>query len=99
MQVSGLVIMSENGKYDLSLLPASVQTCSNAEMSKLVRLSGLSEQWKRVAWSEINTNSPELANLLKEPDLKQIVQMFDADIFVDADLVPSLPQERLKGRH
>jgi len=68
------------------------------EEPKLVRLSGLPESRKKEAWHEINQNSPELALLLKTQGLRELLVAFDAEIFVDASLVPSLPPERLKGR-
>lgn len=68
------------------------------EEPKLVRLSGLPDSRKKVAWHEITQNSPELALLLKTKGLRELLDAFDAEIFVDAALVPSLPPERLKGR-
>lgn len=78
--------------------PVPVETGSMREEPKLVRLSGLPESRKKDAWHEINQNSPELALLLKTQGLRDLLAAFDAEIFVDASLVPSLPPERLKGR-
>lgn len=65
---------------------------------KLACISGLPIARKQKAWAEINQNSPGLAQLLRDPLLHQIVEMFEAEIFVEAELVPSLPTTRLKGR-
>lgn len=78
--------------------PVSVQTGSMREEPKWVRLTGLPEARKKTAWLEINQNAPELAQLLKVQCLRDVLAAFDADLFVDASIVPSLPPERLKGR-
>lgn len=65
---------------------------------RFVMLSGLSERHKREAWSAISRTNPALAQLLKDPALKELMQHFDADLFVDAAAVPTLPAEPLKGR-
>lgn len=64
----------------------------------LVRLTGLPQDRKQQAWSDLKTNSPALCSLLKEPTLQEVIRMFDAELFVDADLVPSLPPENLRPR-
>jgi hypothetical protein len=69
------------------------------EGERFVMLSGLAETYKRAAWTEISKNHPALATLLREPDLKMIMEMFDADLFVEAFVAPMLPPERLKGRN
>lgn len=68
------------------------------EGERYVMLSGLAESYKRKAWVEISNKHPSLALLLREPGLKVIMEMFDADLFVEASIVPMLPPERLKGR-
>lgn len=68
------------------------------EGERYAMLSGLAESYKRSAWAEITSNHPNLAVLLREPDLKKIMEMFDADLLVEAWIVPMLPPERLKGR-
>jgi hypothetical protein len=79
--------------------PEPVETGSMREEAKLVRLSGLPESRKKTAWLEINQNAPGLATLLKSQSLREIQTAFDAELFVDASIVPSLPPERLKGRN
>lgn len=61
-------------------------------------LSGLPEKYKREAWAEISVKHPALAELLKDPTVKTIMGTFDADLFVEASIVPMLPSEPLKGR-
>ncbi|MHC5195176.1 hypothetical protein ACYSUW_15575 [Pseudomonas frederiksbergensis] len=68
------------------------------EGEQYVMLSGLAESYKRAAWAEISQKHSELAKLLKEPAIKTIMEMFDADLFVEASKAPMLPPERLKGR-
>ncbi len=68
------------------------------EGERLVRLTGLPEIRKKEAWQAITRNHPALARLLQEPELKAIMQAFDADLYVDAVVVPNLPAEPLKGR-
>lgn len=68
------------------------------ERETLVRLNELPMNLKQQAWREIQTNSPDLAVLLKDEQLRAVVARFDADIFIDARFAPSLPHERLKGR-
>ncbi|MGP0171036.1 hypothetical protein ACSVIJ_04060 [Pseudomonas sp. NCHU5208] len=75
--------------YSMPLLPAG---------EKLVRLTGLSEGRKKEAWQSITRNHPALARLLQEAELKSVMKAFDADLYVDASVVPSLPVEPLKGR-
>lgn len=65
---------------------------------KLVRLTELPQSLKHKAWAEIKTNCPPLAELLKDPALKEIVEYFQADIYIDAQYAPCLPPEPLKGR-
>lgn len=65
---------------------------------RLVRLSGLPEQRRREAWQTISLQHPALASLLREPELKAIMEAFDAELFVEAYKVPMLPVEALKGR-
>lgn len=65
---------------------------------RYVRLTGLPEARKREAWKTISANHPGLAELLRTPELKAIVEFFDAEIFVDAEVVPELPAEPLRGR-
>lgn len=69
-----------------------------ADNEVLVRLTGLPSSLKQKAWAEIKSTSPALAELLKEPLLREIVDRFSAEIFVEAQYAPSLPHERLKGR-
>jgi hypothetical protein len=66
--------------------------------NKWARISGLSKAMKQRAWHEINANCPPLADLLRDPEIQDVVRMFDAEIYVDSAYVPSLPAERLKGR-
>ena len=68
------------------------------ETQSWARISGLPTGLKQQAWADINKNSPPLATLLKDPLLHEIVRMFDAEIFVEAEIVPGLPVERLRGR-
>lgn len=65
---------------------------------RLVKLSGLAEKYKREAWEQISSTNPALAKLLKQPELKEAMRFFDADLFVDAKSAPCLPVEPLKGR-
>jgi hypothetical protein len=69
------------------------------EKEKLVRLNELPKALKLKAWTEIQSNCPALAALLKDDGLKEIVQLFSADIFIEAEHAPCLPQERLRGRN
>jgi hypothetical protein len=64
----------------------------------VVCLSGLPKARKQAAWVEIQRLNPGLAQLLRHPDIQQVIHAFDAEIFIDARYAPSLPQERLKGR-
>lgn len=57
-----------------------------------------SRDQEKEAWQAITRNHPALARLLQEPELKAIMQAFDADLYVDAVVVPNLPAEPLKGR-
>lgn len=59
-------------------------------------LSGLAAKYKREAWAEISRTNPALAQLLKDPLLKQAMAHFD--IFVDSSIVPTMPTEPVKGR-
>lgn len=68
------------------------------ETQRWARISGLPALLKQQAWADINKNSPPLATLLKDPLLQEIVRVFDAEIFVQAELVPRLPVEQLRGR-
>lgn len=70
----------------------------HTEKEKLVKLSELPKSYKLRAWGEIQVNSPALADLLKEPELKQVVEFFSASIFIEAHHAPCLPHERLRGR-
>ena len=65
----------------------------------LVRLTGLPVSMKKKAWGEIQSNSPALAELLREKALQDLVTFFDADIYIEAKHAPSLPPERLRGRN
>ncbi len=65
---------------------------------KFARLSGLPERLKRDAWHAITSEHPGLALLLREPQIKAMIDMFDAELFVEASMVPMLPVEQLKGR-
>ncbi|ELQ8318014.1 hypothetical protein ACM8BJ_24405 [Pseudomonas aeruginosa] len=85
-----------NTQSGLDSWPVPVKVFKDAE--KLVRLTGLPQEPKQKAWSEIRTNHPPLAALLKEQALQDLVQFFDADIYVEAELAPSLPVEQLRGR-
>ncbi|HDS1721569.1 hypothetical protein NPS53_08670 [Pseudomonas putida] len=75
-------------------VPVQVHTANE----KLVKLSELSKSFKVRAWGEIQSNSPALANLLKQAELKQIVDFFSASIYIEAHHAPCLPPERLRGR-
>lgn len=86
----------ENLKPDPWLLTYSMPVVPKGE--KYVMLSGLAEKYKREAWAHISQNHPALAVLLREAELKKIMQAFDADLFVEASIVPTLPHEPLKGR-
>lgn len=65
---------------------------------KYVMLSGLPEKYKREAWAVISRTHPALAQLLKDPFLKEAMHHFNADLLVDASIVPTLPSEPLRGR-
>ncbi len=65
---------------------------------KLVKLSHLPKALKIRAWGEIRANSSDLADLLKEETLKQVVEMFSANIYIESHYAPCLPLEPLKGR-
>jgi hypothetical protein len=77
--------------------PVSVKIFTEKE--KLVRLTDLPKTMKQKAWDEIKASSPALARLLKDQALRDIVDRFSADIFVDASHAPCLPMERLRGRN
>jgi len=64
----------------------------------LVKLSGLPQARRMAVWADIKKTCPELADLLKDPTLQEVVKMFSADIFIDSTHAPSLPTERLRGR-
>lgn len=70
----------------------------HTEKEKLVKLNELPKRLKIQAWNEIRVNSPPLADLLKETELRQVVEFFSANIFIEASLAPCLPPEPLKGR-
>ncbi|WP_370601791.1 hypothetical protein [Pseudomonas nitroreducens] len=78
------------------LTTISVPALSGDE--KFVRLTGLPESRKKEAWKMIIAERPALAELLRSPDLQAMVAFFDAEIFVESEVVPSLPSEPLKGR-
>lgn len=63
-----------------------------------MKLSGLAEKYKREAWGHITSTNPALARLLKEAELREAMNFFDADLFVEALSAPCLPVESLKGR-
>jgi hypothetical protein len=65
---------------------------------KLVMLTQLPARLKQQAWTEIKLNCPALAELLREEPLREIVEYFKADIFIESHLAPCLPQEPLRGR-
>ncbi|SBW84288.1 Conserved hypothetical protein [Pseudomonas veronii 1YdBTEX2] len=65
---------------------------------RYVKLSGLAEKYKREAWGHITSTNPALARLLKEAELREAMNFFDADLFVEALSAPCLPVESLKGR-
>ncbi len=85
-----------NSQSGLDSWPVPVKVFEGAE--KLVRLTGLPQELKQKAWREIRSNHPPLAALLKEQALQDLVEFFDADIFVEAEHAPSLPVEQLRGR-
>ena len=90
--------MEENtGHSGLDRWPVPVRVFTDKE--NLVRLSDLPKSLKQKAWSEIKSSSPALAELLKDAALREIVQHFSADIFIEAQHAPCLPQERLRGRN
>ncbi|HHH9441207.1 TPA: hypothetical protein ACP32N_003144 [Pseudomonas aeruginosa] len=74
----------------------SVPTLESGE--RFIRLTGLPESRRKEAWKTITRERPALAELLRSPGLQAVVAFFDAEIFVDTDVVPSLPAERLRGR-
>lgn len=65
---------------------------------KFARLTGLPDKLKRDAWHAITTEHPSLALLLRDPKLKDMIDLFDAELFVEANIVPMLPVEQLKTR-
>lgn len=65
---------------------------------KLVCLSNLSQARKKKAWHDISESHPSLAKLLLEPGLKEVMDYFDAELFVDASILPDQPVEPLRGR-
>lgn len=77
--------------------PVPVNTAG--DYGKLVKITGLSIKHKQVAWAQIKQLNPAMADLLRDPGLQDIVKMFNADIFIEADLAPSLPVERPRGRN
>ena len=72
--------------------------CAIGPDGPMVRLSGLPDARKKIAWGEILSTNPALARLLREPALQLVVKGFDAEIFIDAPHAPSLPPESLKAR-
>ncbi|MPQ69251.1 hypothetical protein GC387_21845 [Pseudomonas sp. MWU12-2323] len=90
--------MEENTGYSgLDSWPVPVRVFTEKE--KLVRLSDLPKSLKLKAWSEIKSSSIALADLLKDTAFRDVVQYFSADIFIEAQHAPCLPQERLRGRN
>ncbi|WP_121498125.1 hypothetical protein [Pseudomonas aeruginosa] len=85
-----------NTQSGLDSWPVPVEVFESQE--KLVRLTGLPLELKQKAWGEICAKHPSLAALLKEQSLKDIVDFFDADIFIESEHAPSLPLDRLRGR-
>jgi hypothetical protein len=74
----------------------SIQVLEDTQ--RWARITGLPMSRKLQAWDEIKLNSPALVYLLKDPLLHEAVLIFDADIFVEHEIVPSLPTEHLKTR-
>ncbi|MFL1449308.1 hypothetical protein ACI77O_13005 [Pseudomonas tritici] len=89
--------MDETAGKGMDSWPVPVNIYEGRE--KLVRLTGLPKSMKTKAWEEIKTNCPALAHLLKEEGLRDIVLHFSAEIFIEAEHAPCLPQERLRGRN
>jgi hypothetical protein len=85
-----------NTQSGLDSWPVPVEVIHGQE--KWVRLTGLPLELKQKAWREICAKHPALATLLKEQSLKDIVDFFDADIFIEPEHAPSLPLDRLRGR-
>lgn len=70
----------------------------HTQHEKLVRLTGLPQGLKQKAWENIKVNCPALAGLLKEESLRELVEHFSAEIYIEAHIAPCLPAELLKGR-
>lgn len=79
-------------RYDVSHL-TFVESNSQNESPPVARLSRLPDRLRAEAWQQINQNSPALASLLKDPLLKAAIELFDADLYIEADIVPCLPAE------
>lgn len=70
-------------------MPAPMPVCDDDR--DLVKLTGIPTSYKAKAWAQIQVNDPALAALLKDSEFKAVVEMFQADIFVDAEAAPVLP--------
>jgi len=89
--------MEDQAGSGMESWPIPVRIVEGTE--KLVRLSGLPQSLKLKAWAEIKTNCPPLADLLKDPALKEVMTFFSAELFIEASIAPCLPPERLRGRN
>lgn len=88
----------EDNLPSLGLDSWPVPVLIHAGGEKLVKLNEQPKTLKIRAWNEIRSNSPALAELLKDPDLKLVVELFSASIYIEAHYAPCLPTEPLKGR-
>ncbi len=65
---------------------------------RYVCLSTLPKGLKQQAWGVLVSQQPGLAELLQSAELKAVVQYFDAEIYVEAEMLPGLPSDFLKSK-
>jgi hypothetical protein len=70
-----------------------VESTCTADSPRYARLNRLPDRLRIESWKQINQNAPDLAILLKDPLLKAAMELFDADLYILASIVPCLPAE------
>lgn len=79
-------------RYDVSHL-TFVESTSQDDSPRFAKLTRLPDSLRAESWKQIKQNAPALAILLKDPLLKAAIEMFDADLYIEAGIVPCLPAE------
>ncbi|WGK63409.1 hypothetical protein QAO71_17865 (plasmid) [Halopseudomonas sp. SMJS2] len=79
-------------RYDVFHL-TFVESTSQDDSPRFARLTRLPDRLRTESWKQINRNAPALAILLKDPFLKAAIELFDADLYIEAAIVPCLPGE------